>query len=271
MKHKISMGVLNALMLCLLPQFISSYSTHIEEIQIYEYQIKETAFNLGEKIVLRVHYGWFTAGEAMFEVDWQSKKIANKNCYLLKGFGKSASTFDWFFEVRDTFYSYMDKESLYPIKYYRAVHEGGYHFVDEVDFSKEDKIISKKGEFQVPGKTHDMLTCLYATRCLNLSEMPIGKLIKVKIWLDNELYELGFKILGKEIIKTDLGKFRSIKIQPLVVADRVFKDTDGMKLWVTDDKNYVPLRVESPILVGSIKADIKEMSFLKYPLTSKIQ
>jgi hypothetical protein len=165
----------------------------------------------------------------------------------------------------------MDKETLYPVKYYRAVHEGGYNFVDEVDFSKENKIISKKGEFKVQGKTHDMLTSLYATRCLNLGELPTGKLIQVKIWLDNELYELGFKVLGKEIIKTDLGKFRAIKIQPMVVADRIFKDTDGMKLWVTDDPNHVPLRIESPILVGSIKADIKEMSFLKYPLTSKIR
>lgn len=270
MLHTIFKGLIFILVV-FIPQWISSYSTHIDDIKIYEYKIKETAFNLGERIVLRVHYGWFTAGDATFEVDTKPRKIADKNCFLLKGFGKSASTFDWFFEVRDTFYSYMDKESLYPVKYYRAVHEGGYHFVDEVDFSKENKIISRKGEFKVQEKVHDMLTCLYATRCINLREMPIGKLIKVKIWLDNELYDLGFKVLGKEIIKTDLGKFKSIKIQPLVVADRVFKDTEGMKLWVTDDANYVPLRIESPILVGSIQADIKEMSFLKYPLTSKIK
>jgi hypothetical protein len=269
MRRVILIGMM-ASMIALLPNWISSYSTHIEQIEFHEYKIKETAFNMGERIVLRVHYGWFTAGEATFEIDNRTKTIANRNCYLLKGFGKSASTFDWFYTVRDTFYSYMDKETLYPVKYYRAVHEGGYNFVDEVDFSKENKIISKKGEFKVQGKTHDMLTSLYATRCLNLGELPTGKLIQVKIWLDNELYELGFKVLGKEIIKTDLGKFRAIKIQPLVVADRIFKDTDGMKLWVTDDLNHVPLRIESPILVGSIKADIKEMSFLKYPLTSKI-
>ncbi len=270
MIHTISKWLLFSIVV-FVPQMISSYSTHIDNLETYEFKIKETAFNLGEKIVLRVHYGWITAGDATFEVDNKSRKIADKNCFLLKGFGKSASTFDWFFEVRDTFYSYMDKESLYPVKYYRAVHEGGYHFIDEVDFSKENKIISKKGEFKVQGKTHDMLTCLYATRCINLNEMPVGKLIKVKIWLDNELYELGFKILGRETIKTDLGKFKAIKIQPLVVADRVFKDNEGMKLWVTDDANYIPLRIESPILVGSIKADIKEMNFLKYPLTSKIK
>ncbi len=260
-----------SVILGILPSQISSYSTQIDTIEQYEFKVKETAFNLGERIVLRVHYGWITAGEATFEVDWKSSKINHKNCYLIKGLGKSASTFDWFYTVRDTFYSYMDKESLYPVKYYRAVHEGGYNFIDEVDFSKENKIISRKGEFKVNEKVHDMLTCLYATRCIDLGSLPIGKLIKVKIWLDNELYELGFKILGREIIKTDLGKFKAIKIQPIVVADRIFKDNDGMKLWVTDDRNYVPLRVESPIIVGSIKADIKEMSFLKYPLTSKIK
>lgn len=235
------------------------------------YTIKEIAFNQGEKIVLRVHYGWITAGEATFEVDWRTQKAHNTNCLLLKGYGKSASSFDWFYTVRDTFFSYMNKETLYPVKYYRAVHEGGYNFVDEVNFTQSNKVISKKGEFKVQGQVHDMLTCLYATRCLNLSDMPAGKLIKIKVWLDNELYELGFKILGKETIKTDLGKFRAIKIQPLVVADRVFKDSEGMKLWVTDDPNYLPLRIESPIIVGSIRADIKEIKFPKYPLSSKIK
>ncbi len=29
-----------------------------------------------------------------------------------------------------------------------------------------------------------------------------------------------------------------------------------MTVWVSDDENHVPLRVDSPILVGSIKVDL---------------
>jgi len=38
-----------------------------------------------------------------------------------------------------------------------------------------------------------------------------------------------------------------------------------MSIWVTDDKNHLPLRIESPVIVGSVKADLKSYKYLKYP------
>ncbi len=43
-----------------------------------------------------------------------------------------------------------------------------------------------------------------------------------------------------------------------------------MTVYVTDDKNRVPLLIETPILVGSIKARVNKMSGLMHPITSKI-
>lgn len=43
-----------------------------------------------------------------------------------------------------------------------------------------------------------------------------------------------------------------------------------MTVWVSDDKNHVPLRIESPISVGSVKIDMIGYRNLRYPLTSLI-
>ncbi|MDR2886110.1 MAG: DUF3108 domain-containing protein, partial [Rikenellaceae bacterium] len=42
-------------------------------------------------------------------------------------------------------------------------------------------------------------------------------------------------------------------------------------IWISDDQNKIPLYIESPIRVGSIRARMKKFDGLKYPLDSKIQ
>lgn len=55
-----------------------------------------------------------------------------------------------------------------------------------------------------------------------------------------------------------------------MVKSRAFTGKENMFIWLTDDQNRLPIYMESPIKVGTIKARITEMSNLKYPLTSKI-
>jgi hypothetical protein len=41
-----------------------------------------------------------------------------------------------------------------------------------------------------------------------------------------------------------------------------------MTVWVSDDANKVPLRIESPISVGNIVVDMINYRNLRYPFTS---
>ena len=53
-----------------------------------------------------------------------------------------------------------------------------------------------------------------------------------------------------------MGTFRCIKFRPMLVEGRVFKDNEDMTVWVSDDPNRIPVRVQTDILVGSIKMDL---------------
>ena len=90
------------------------------------------------------------------------------------------------------------------------------------------------------------------------------------MFLDNEVYNLYLRYMGKEVVKTKYGKFRAIKFKPLLVKGTLFQGGEKMTVWVSDDPNHIPLRIESPIVVGSIKVDMMQYRNLRYPLSSMI-
>ena len=90
------------------------------------------------------------------------------------------------------------------------------------------------------------------------------------MFLDNEVYNMYIRYEGKQTVKTRYGKFRAIKIKPLLVKGTMFEGGEKMNVWVSDDPNHLVLRVESPITVGSVKVDMMGYKNLRYPLTSLI-
>jgi hypothetical protein len=50
----------------------------------------------------------------------------------------------------------------------------------------------------------------------------------------------------------------------------MFKSEDEMIMWVTDDDNRIPVRIESGISVGKIRADLDTYSGLKSTMRAKV-
>jgi hypothetical protein len=233
---------------------------------------KEVPFQPGEKLVYRVHYGWLTAGEAVFEVYPKLYLVNGLLAYVFRGSGKTASAFEWFYKVRDYMDTYVDTAQMRSLVYYRYVNEGDFHFVDTVYFDYERmEVRGRKGIFPMVDGVMDMLGAFYYARRLDIRSMPDGTVVPIPVFLDDKIYDLGMKILGREKIKTDLGTFRCIKITPLVVADRVFRGEAEMIMWVTDDENLIPVKITSPVIVGNVSATLVRYENLKYPLSSRIK
>jgi hypothetical protein len=90
------------------------------------------------------------------------------------------------------------------------------------------------------------------------------------MFIDNEVHDLFIRYVGKEVVKTRYGKYNAIKFKPLLIKGTIFEGGEKMAVWVSDDRNHVPLRIESPITVGSVKVDMKGYSNLRYPMSSQI-
>lgn len=235
-------------------------------------KVRQDAFVEGERLTYRVHYGWLNAGEASFEVHKKSILHNGRECYQLLGSGRSASSFDWFFRVRDYYTTYVDKQTLLPLYYIRKVEEGGYKFSDTVSFDFSTKTVkSTRKTTAIPINIQDVLSALYYARCLDFENALSGDVFKIPIFLDDEIYDLGVKVIGKEKLKLGNAVFNTIKLQPILVEGRVFKESNTMEIWVSDDENKIPLKVKSPVIVGSVEADLKNYSNLRNPFTSKVK
>ena len=91
------------------------------------------------------------------------------------------------------------------------------------------------------------------------------------MFLDNEVSNMYIRYVGREEIKTKYGKFMALKLKPLLLKGEIFDGGENMTVWVTDDKNHIPVRVESPLVVGKVKIDMMSYSNLRHPLTSLIK
>jgi hypothetical protein len=111
---------------------------------------------------------------------------------------------------------------------------------------------------------------MYYSRNIDFNKYKPGDKIPFTIFLDNEVYNMYIRYQGKQTVKTRYGKFRAIVFKPLLVKGTLFEGGEKMTVYVSDDANKLPLRIESPLLVGSVKVDLMSYQNLRFPLTSLI-
>lgn len=235
---------------------------------------KNSVISAGESLTYKVYYNvsavWVAAGEAKFTT--QLSSMYNKPVYYIKGVGSTYKSYDWIFKVRDVYESYIDTAHLHPVRFKRDVNEGGYSFNNDVTFYKDiKKAVSKGQTYKTPACVQDVLSAIYYARNIDYSKYKNGDKIPFSLFLDNTVYDMYVRYMGKTKVKTKYGEFNAIKIKPLLIDGTIFKGGEKMVVFVSDDDNHVPLRIESPIIVGSIKVDLMNYKQLKYPLTSLIK
>jgi hypothetical protein len=236
--------------------------------------VSNFSFGSGEVITFKVFYNviglYVDAGTASFSVS--NTRLNNKPVYHIVGVGTSNPSYDWIFKVRDKYETYIDTTTLKPYRFVRHVEEGGYRKDELVNFYHDDlKAVSTKGTFPINNCMQDVLSSIYFARNIDFSKYTIGDKINFSMFLDDQTHNIYIRYLGKEIIKTRYGKFSAIKFKPMLIKGTIFEGGELMTVWVTDDLNRIPLRIESPITVGSVKVDMMGYKNLRYPLRSMMK
>lgn len=266
MKPKKQITLSTTLLLALV--LLSSSGLKDHRLEILNAQVAEiseklpskqnSAFHAGEKLTYRLHYGIINAGEAVLEVKPDLLNIKGRDVYHIIGTGYTTGTTDLFFKVRDRYETYLDKDALLPWYFVRRVEEGGYKFKQDYSFNhytgKVD--IGNNQKFDIPMDVQDMVSAFYAARNMNLSNAKVGDEMSMVCFMDKELWPMKIKLIGREVIDSDLGPIRCLKFRPIVQKGRVFKKEEDMTVWISDDANHLPVRAQADILVGSIKMDL---------------
>lgn len=234
-------------------------------------QSGDSAFQPGEWLKFRMHYGLLNASYATLHV--KSKTLHGKPVYHVVGEGKTTGWASIFFKVDDTYESYFDKENGRPYKFIRKIDEGGYTKDVEINFyHKKDKAVlkdkkkDKKYNFEIQDSVQDLISVFYYLRNnYDPKELVKGESVTLKVLFDNDgVSDFKLKYLGDEILNTKFGKVKCHKFRPYVQSGRIFKEQESLTLWVSADDNRIPIRIQADLVVGAIKADLEAYNGLKH-------
>ncbi|MCF8332154.1 MAG: DUF3108 domain-containing protein [Bacteroidales bacterium] len=241
------------------------------------------AFQTGEYLKYRIYFhsfvtGKISAGYATLKIQDEAKELYERETMHVVGKGKTSTALGWFYNVDDHYETYIDQQTLAPWKFIRRVNEGGYIINHDTYFDQRKSVAYFKNNKSGKRKTlettkypQDLVSLIYYARTLDYNNAKEGDIFSVDFVVDDTSYTARLKYAGKENIDTDLGKFRCIKIIPLLKMEGVFNEEDPMVLFVTDDKNRIPLYGESELKVGSIRLELLEYENLRNYFSSIIR
>ena len=242
---------------------------------------ENTAFGNGERVVYKLYYNlnfiWIPAGEVTFTVEDRGHE------YKLTAIGETYASYEWFFKVRDRYESYIDKETLLPRKAVRIIHEGNYDLYEYIEFDQatrsgityrghtHEEAMAQSKPFASETCLHDVLSSIYYMRNSQLDEVRPNSTIPLSVIMSHEIYPLDVRLIGKEEEKKikGLGRFDAYELVPQLVAGDVFNEDSEMRVWASTTGNHVPLTIESPVSVGSVKAVLKSHERLRHPLVER--
>lgn len=240
--------------------------------------VPNNAFDLGEELEYRVHYGAVTAGIAKLSVGEKPVDVNGTPCYHMVGQGISSKTFSLFYRVNDRYETYVDMKELHPLKYKRRIEEGAFKAYTEVKFDHAaQKAYERRSghegtaTYEVPYGIQDVMSAFYFARTKDYSSAKPGDITHFENYIDRAVHDLDVEFLGREVVEVGGIKYRTVKLKPLVREGGIFQHEGDLFLWISDDENRIPVRVEAGLVIGSIQVDLKKAKNLAHPLTSRVR
>lgn len=241
-------------------------------------KVNNGAFQRGELLEYRVHYGAVTAGTAKLEVKKDPVMMHGRPCYHMVGQGISSKSFGLFFRVNDRYETYVDEESLMPWKFKRRIEEGDFKHYSEVEFDQvKNKAYERRSSvshittYDVPAYIQDVMSAFYYARTMDYTDAKEGQRYHFQNFIDKKVHDLDVQFLAREVIEVGGIKYRTVKLKPLVREGGIFQHEGDLYLWISDDANRIPVRVESGLVIGSVQVDLDKASNLRHPLTSRVR
>jgi len=249
--------------------FSCGKSVEMETHFIPSMQPKELAIDFyakGETIEYSGKIGVFNAADIKILVDTSSKLISGKNCREVTLSGKLAGTADWFTNVDDQFISYINLENDKPHLFIRNLKENKYKLLEYNLFNHEKstvKVTNKTTIYKDSVKTYptsifinDPITAYFQLRKLDFSKYKTNDTIALDVFLEKESFNLKVVYLGKEKVKSKIGKRNCIVVTPLIPDNQILVGKTPVKAWISDDEDRIPLRISSKTWLGGLDVDI---------------
>ncbi|MDX1903001.1 MAG: DUF3108 domain-containing protein [Thermonemataceae bacterium] len=231
--------------------------------------LSQNNFGKGEHLEYLVHYGFLNAGIASVDVDNKLYLVNKRPCYRIDVYGKSTGSLEAVTKIRDFWRSYVDTASIQTQKFYRNLLEGDYTKEETTNFYPIEQTAQIKDErgqrnFNTPAYVQDLVSGFYFLRTINFEKYKKGDIISVPGVLETDTYDLKIEFLGEEEAKCLLGKTKCYVLSPFVPENKLFRGKRPVKVFISADKNRIPIRMQAEFVIGKVEVELKNYKNMKH-------
>jgi hypothetical protein len=209
-----------------------------------------------EKLVYKCSWGPFDAGYGIvdYAVDSATKMVH------VTADGVSNDFISAFFRVRDHLSCIVDRTGWYPLFLEEHVREGRYKADRWIlyDHRNECVFIQKKPDssITVPKFCQSIVSILYSLR---RSALQPGTTFAIDCFVQTKNYHVVFKCLKRETIKTDLGTFSCVLVEPVLEGEgRVLTKKDKLRIWLNEDRYHTPVYIKTKLAFGFLSIQLMQ-------------
>jgi hypothetical protein len=216
-------------------------------------------------------------GTYEYKVSWQGLAVANatvlvseqslgdRGYFKVEATAKTGKVIDWFYKMRHKSESLFRKDSMEPRTFSSFQRENSRRRYRQVSFADNGDITTRKWRngkekdeefFKTENSTFDPISAAFLAKSLPLE---LKSIMEFDVYNGKHRYLISFEVVGKEKVHV-MGKTRdAFKVIPRV---QKLTDSDGEKrlrsatVWISADNRREILKLESEVLVGSVKAQL---------------
>jgi len=211
-------------------------------------------FTVGEQLNYQIFIGSETTpmGIATFQVRGRARYFDHDGFYFTVN-AQTTNALARVFVARDQIDSYVDPRALFPFRTVMNLIEGRRRLNQTLNLNQEggSATLESGGRIDIPVGTHDYLSFFYAVRTFNLTT---SRRSVVALLVENQPKTLTVTAQKRETIQ--LGERAVPAIALTITTDDPEPDKYQLRMWISDDRRRLPLRISCATQLGPLRADL---------------
>ena len=211
----------------------------------------------GRWLTIPVGYGWIEV-KGIVDLEGQA-------AYAIHAEGHTNDVFSTFYPIHDTVDSYLDVETLRPLRFEKHQREGHYRADEVVTFDYTRNVAIYRSllngavkEIPLTEGVQDIISALYWFRAQTLQA---NQTISVNIYTDEKIFQTMIDVkqpIPLELLKR--GTFSCLVVEPRASFKGLLVKRGRLWAYVTADRYRLPLLVKATTPSGPMSAVIDEAS-----------
>tara|TARA_Y100001936_G_scaffold57414_1_gene56462 strand:+ start:3710 stop:4414 length:705 start_codon:yes stop_codon:yes gene_type:complete len=214
----------------------------------------------------------FKVGELLkYSAEWNGIKVGNAELFLsgtelfndvetyqITFTTRTNGLANTLFPIRDRVDVWIDKKELFTHRIKKDINQSTYKEKIDVSFNYDElKALSNDKSVDIDFKARGPYSMFYFLRTIDL--IP-EKIMSFSSYEGKRIVNYNLKMTGTEIVDSGLGKFSCKVIKPFSEGKELFKNKGDMRIWISETKERLPIKIQIKIQYGSMTLILDEIN-----------